>query len=720
MITRRRFTLSLSALALSPLSSYVHAAVRKIPAILRPPVAREEAVTDTLWGKSVVDPYRWMEQKPDTDEFVSYLKAQGAYARQMLDRLPGRRAVEASVTRFTAAVTDVAIRQISSTYIIFARRIPGQQTYKIYARPHTGGADILLIDPEAGAQGGAPRRVTGLLMSPDSKHLAYTIDKGGDEIRELRVLTLDGGKDVLITQQNGLPASWLPDSSGFFYSRLRDGAVKGKVDYSFDTASWLHRMNTDATQDTMALRWSDGPAMGQTEREMPMILTSTVSDWALGAIYSNGEWPAYGMVARTSELAQGKPSWIAVFGKDDIAVHAVTVGDDVYVLAKGKAERGEVFKVSIRDPDKAKREVVVAQGEYVIDSLSLAKDGLYIHELRGQVGALRRYSFATGKVEDVALPLSGAVWDVNCNARLEGAWFGMDGLTWFARIMSTGADLKAKDIGLTPKAPFDTSPFLTTRLEIKARDGVKVPIEILHKNNTKLNGKNPVLIEAYGSYGIILDPGFQGSKLAFLDQGGVIVYAHVRGGGEKGESWHLAGQKANKPNTWRDAIDVAEALIKDGWTSRGKIALWGTSAGGIMVGRAITERPDLFAVAIGEVGAFNTLRFELTSNGPGNDEEFGTVKKEDEFHGLMEMDAYHHVLPNVSYPATLLMTGANDIRVEPWQVAKMAARMQKNYDPERPVLMRVDFDSGHYSTTRKNGITKNVDVFTFIFAHTRK
>ncbi|MES2038373.1 MAG: prolyl oligopeptidase family serine peptidase [Pseudomonadota bacterium] len=719
MISRRRFALSLPAFALSPLSAHVHAAVRKLPTSLRPPLAREEAVTDSLWGKTIVDPYRWMEQKPDTAEFSGYMKAQGAYARQMLDKLPGRRAIEVSLQRFSAATTEFGIRQVTSTELVFARRSPGQQVFKIYTRPHNGGTERLLIDPGAGVKGGLSKRVTGVLMSPDNKHLAYTIDNGGDEMRELHILTLDGGKDIVVTRLNGLPASWLPDSSGLFYSRLRDGAVKGKVDFSFDTATWLHRLDKDPRQDTLAFRWSDGPAMGQSEREMPMVHVNTASDWALGAIYSNGEWPAYGMVTRVSELTAGKPNWAAVFGKDDIATHALTVGDDVYVLAKGKSERGEIFKVSLREADKSKREVVVPQGDYVIDSMSLAKDGLYIHELRGQVGALRRYSFATGKVDDVKLPLTGAVWDIQCNPGIDGAWFGMDGLTWSARTMRTDAELVAKDTELTPKAPFDTSSFLTTRIDVKARDGAAVPIEILHKNNTKLHGKNSLLIIAYGAYGIILDPGFQGSMLAFLDQGGVIVYAHVRGGGEKGENWHTAGQKANKPNTWRDVIDVAEAMIKDGWTARGRIALWGTSAGGIMVGRAITERPELFAVAIGEVGIFNALRFELTSNGPGNDEEFGTVKKEDEFHALLEMDAYHHIQPETGYPATLLMTGANDLRVEPWQIAKMAARMQKNHDPKRPVLMRVDYDAGHYSTTKKSGIAKHLDMFSFILAHAR-
>ncbi|MFZ6656880.1 prolyl oligopeptidase family serine peptidase [Undibacterium sp. TJN19] len=714
MIARRQFVLSLMALA----TSQTFAANKKTPSLLRPPLAREEVVKDVYWGKEVLDPYRWMEQKPDTAEFMDYLKQQGAFARQALDKLPGRKSLESSLSHFSAATTELAVRQVTSKYIVYAKRAPGQQTFWIYARPHGGGDERLLINPEVNVKDGAPRRITGVLMSPDSRYLAYGIDKSGDEIRELRVLTLETGADTLVTQLNGIPSSWLPDSSGFFYTRLREDAVKGKQDFNFGTSAWLHKMGNEAGKDSLALRWSDGPAMGQSEREMPMVHTSDTSDWALAAMYSNGEWPAYGMVTPVSTLAQGsgQVNWTQVFAKEDIAVTALIHADDVYVLAKGKSERGEVFKVNIKTPGQ--RSVVVPQGEYVIDSLSLAKDGLYIHELRGQLGALRRYSFATGKVEDVALPLSGAVWEIKSCVSLDGAWFGMDDLTMPAVTMYAGIDLKAVNTGLTPKAPFDTSKFVTTRVNVQARDGTAVPIEILHKTTTRRDGKNPVLIDAYGSYGIVLDPGFQGSKLAFLDQGGVIVYAHVRGGGEKGETWHVAGQKANKPNTWRDAIDVAEALIRDGWTARGKIALWGTSAGGIMVGRAITERPDLFAAAIGEVGIFNTMRFELTSNGPGNDEEFGTVKKEDECRALFEMDTFHHVRPDQTYPATLLITGANDLRVEPWQIAKLAARMQKNYDPKHPVWLRVDYETGHFATTRKNAVEKNVDIFSFVLKHT--
>ena len=208
------------------------------------------------------------------------------------------------------------------------------------------------------------------------------------------------------------------------------------------------------------------------------------------------------------------------------------------------------------------------------------------------------------------------------------------------------------------------------------------------------------------------------SVLAFLEAGGVLVYAHVRGGGEKGEAWHKAGYKATKPNTWRDAIDSAEFLIREKWTSTTHLALGGASAGGIMVGGAITERPDLFAAAIGEVGAFNSLRMEFTANGPGNDAEFGTVKKEDEFKALLAMDAYHKVRDGVRYPACLLLTGANDPRVEPWQVAKFAARLQAASTRPHPALLRVDYNGGHFAKTHAQANAKSADIFGFVLAHT--
>ncbi len=254
---------------------------------------------------------------------------------------------------------------------------------------------------------------------------------------------------------------------------------------------------------------------------------------------------------------------------------------------------------------------------------------------------------------------------------------------------------------------------------MKARDGVMVPLSILYAKTLKRDGSAPVLLDAYGAYGIDQDAAFIARALPWLDLGGVYAFVHVRGGGELGEAWHQAGMKLTKPNTWRDAIDCAEYLIAEHWTSKGKIAVQGGSAGGIMVGRFMTERPDLLAVAIDQVGSSNTLRQEFSENGPDNVPEFGTIKDADGFKGLAEMDSYQHVKDGVRYPAVLLTTGANDPRVSPWEPGKMTARLQAATASGKPVILRVEYDAGHgIGSTRTQRDLETADTYAFILWQT--
>ena len=546
MVARRRFIQAGLALA-SPTAAL---AARRAG----PPVAREEAVTDLLWGQRVVDPYRWMEQQPAGAEFSAYLKAQGLYARQALDALPRRQEITATLQAYSAAATVVSMQQVTEQWVVYYRRDPGQQGLRVYALPLAGGEPQLLVNPEASAKPGAPRTVKGVLMSPDGRYLAYMLDTAGDEIRELRILNLETREDVQVSPLNAMPASWLPDSSGLFYTRARDDAKVGAPDYGLGQASWLHRLGAPAGTDQRVFSTAEGPALGQGEREMPLLVAAPGSDHVMALLISNGAWPAYGLVAPRAALQSGQTPWRAAFDAQDQVVDVALSGDLIYVLAKGRAARGEVWQVDARDPAAARRTVLIPQGEHVIDALVLARDGLYVHELRGQVGALRRYSFATGRVEDVPLPREGAVWDMKGCPTVDGAWFGMDDLTAPPATLRCDAQLRVTDTGLTPPTPFDTAAFTTTRLEVKARDGALVPVEIMHRKDAPRDGRRPVLMQAYGSYGIPLDPGFQPNLLAFLQLGGIIVCAHVRGGGEKGEDWHRAGMKATKPNTSRSVF----------------------------------------------------------------------------------------------------------------------------------------------------------------------
>jgi prolyl oligopeptidase len=236
-----------------------------------------------------------------------------------------------------------------------------------------------------------------------------------------------------------------------------------------------------------------------------------------------------------------------------------------------------------------------------------------------------------------------------------------------------------------------------------------------------MDGSNPTLLRGYGSYGISQSPGFSPTSLAWLERGGILAVAHVRGGGELGQDWHLAGRKKTKPNTWKDFIACAEYLIDKGYTSKEHLAGQGGSAGGILIGRAITERPDLFAAANIAVGDCDMIRVETTTNGVPNIQEFGTVTIEEEFHALLEMSAYHHVEDGVEYPAVLLTHGINDPRVDPWLSAKMCARLQAATASDRPVLFRVDYHAGHgIGSTKKQYHEQYADLLAFLFANLGK
>jgi len=256
-------------------------------------------------------------------------------------------------------------------------------------------------------------------------------------------------------------------------------------------------------------------------------------------------------------------------------------------------------------------------------------------------------------------------------------------------------------------------------VKVKVRDGTLVPLSIVYAKKTAKNGQAPLYLQAYGSYGLDLDPGFGPRVLPWLDLGGVYAVAHVRGGGELGEDWHKAGQKLTKPNTWHDAIDCAEYLIAQGWTSRAKLAVEGTSAGGIMIGRFLTERPDLLAVAIVRVGDSNALRFQFMEAGPANIPEFGSIDDAAGFQGLREMDALSHVGDGVKYPAILLTTGVNDPRVAPWEPGKFTARLQAASASGKPVILRVETDAGHgIGSTRKQRDDETADTYAFILWQT--
>lgn len=293
------------------------------------------------------------------------------------------------------------------------------------------------------------------------------------------------------------------------------------------------------------------------------------------------------------------------------------------------------------------------------------------------------------------MPFDGSINEMTTDPRVAGATFGLTGWTHSLLFYFAGANGNVRDTHLKPIAPVSAEAYTSAEVQARSADGTMVPLSIVYRKGLKLDGSHPTYLNGYGAYGITINPSFSTTRIAWMERGGVFAVCHVRGGGWYGEAWHRAGMIATKPHTWEDFVACGEYLVKHGYTSPSHLAGEGTSAGGILIGRAITTRPDLFAAALDVVGVSNAMRSEFTPNGPPNVPEFGTVKDPEQAKALYAMDAYLHVADGTKYPAVMLITGYNDPRVSSWELAKFAARLQQATSSGRPILLRVDYDAGH-------------------------
>lgn len=688
----------------------------EIPAPLPP-----RLVTETHFKVPVPDPYRYFEDTKDP-AVQAWMKAQADATTAILAKLPGRDRLLARIKEIDAAspgVTTSAVRVSSGRYF-FLKRDPAENQFRLVYRDSAQGADHLIVDPaELQKATGTPHAVMDFTPSPDGKRIAYSIQKGGGEIGTLHVVDLATGKELVppIDRIRYAQASWLDDGSGLFYSRLREGYEKLPVTEKFgDRARHFH-----ALAGTPADRKVFSPLMNA-DLKLPI--------YAAGAI---GQVPGTKRVANLvglgveryvllylSELegaTTGKARWQPVVRLEDKVGEVGIAGGYVYLRSAKGAPRFQVLRMPLDRPELAKAEVVMAASESVITDIGAARDALYVVRRDGATQSLWRLPHGRdAKPSKVALPFEGSVSITGASANADGVVLALGAWT-----RTTKPYVYEPSSGAVAQLPFPKPGVLDAPADIVARevryrshDGVEVPLSIVMRRDAKLDGSNPTILYGYGAYGITEDPFFNPRIYAWIERGGVFAIAHVRGSGAFGEEWHMAGRKATKPNTWKDAIAAAEWLVANKYTSPKRLGIYGGSAGGIFVGRSVTDRPDLFAAAVPVVGVFDGPRFEVSANGVANIPEFGTVKDEGEFKALMAMSTYHAIKDGTPYPGVLLVHGVNDIRVDVWQTLKAGTRFAQATTSGRPVLMRLEYDSGHgQGSTRAQLQARAADMWSF-------
>ena len=709
---------SKTALAAALLSCTASLAMAQI----KPQAAPVKPVTDTYFGKSVADPYRYLEDLKDPD-VVAWMKAQAEYTRAVLDAIPQRKVLLAEVTKYgDAASARVTSLQMVAGRAYYLKRNADENIPKLYVRDGFGGKERLLVDPDRfPAPEGKHNAIDYFRPSPDNKYVAYGISVGGSEQSVLHVLDLATGKETgdAIDRANFATPSFLPDGR-LLYSRLQKLAADAPVTDKFQNQrTYLHTLGTDPDKDEPVLGSGLFSSVTIGPAELVFVGHPTGSSYVIGAVVNGtqNEFKLYS--APLAALNGNKTPWVKIADNADDVTDAAVSGDWLYLLTHKNASRFKIVRVSLTHPDLAAAEVVVAEGEGVITGIAAAKDALYARRMLGGTGDLLRVAYAAGaKPAVIKPPFDGDVGSLAADSREPGVVFGLSGWTRFGGFYAYDPRTrKTADTRLQPQGKFDTPANLVSE-EVKARaaDGTLIPMSIVHKKGVKLDGSNPTILWGYGSYGISQTASYSPTFLPWYERGGIFVVAHVRGGGEYGEDWYKAGYQANKPNTWRDAIACAEWLVAHNYASPSKLAIRGGSAGGILVGRAITERPDLFGAAIDDVPSSDMLRMETTANGVPNIPEFGSVKTEEGFKALYEMSSYHQIKDSVAYPAVLVTTGINDPRVDAWEAGKMAARLQAATNSGKPVLLRIDYDAGHgMGSTKKSQYEVAADRFSFLF-----
>lgn len=696
------------------------------------PSTRTVDSSNTYFGKSYTDPYRWLENI-GSPEVERWFKQQAGYTNTQLSKLNGRDELIAEWKMLDKIKpSTISNLVIENGRVFYRKTLAGESVGKLYYRQGLAGTEILLFDPLTFTPG-KKLSLQDFLPSYDGKMVALSYSRQGAEVSTIRILNVTTRTMLAdaIYPTRGLTA-WTFDNSAFMYTSLKSDDAKDPQAF-LSSKIKLHlisragnsgmahpvtaRSSPAANTDKDFFSDASYPSLGIQPRAYPYAF---VDEFSPSYVFSGSGTvePEYTMFyAPVSGIATQLAWKILCTPADSLVSGLEVVGDQVFAISHDHASNYKLVSTSLSNPDWKIASLIAAEKhDMTLKSLGHSKDYLFLNYSDGINSHLYKYSLSAKTTTEVRVPLAGSI-SIEC----------VDKKANYSLIGITSWNKPFTEYVYNPVTEtFSPSPFnkpviypakymdLDVReVQVRAADGAMIPLSIVFKKGTKLDGSNVCLLEGYGAYGITLDPHFSVMRNALVTKDVVYAVAHVRGGGEKGQSWYKGGYKITKRNTWKDFNACAEYLINQKYTSPARLAGWGTSAGGILISRAITERPELYAAAMCNVGCANAMRLEFSANGPVNIPEFGTVKDSAECKALYEMDGMQHVVKGVKYPAILSVGGWNDPRVAAWQPAKFAAAMQLASNSGKPVLIKINYDNGHFTEDKDVTFANFADQLAF-------
>ncbi len=675
------------------------------------PPAAKKPVSDTFHGVTVTEDYRWLEDAANP-EVKAWSEKQFALARATLDAMPQRAKLRERFAAFnqSAAIRYQRFQHAGGELFAMKRTPPRNQPALVTIRSvDEPASERVVVDPNAIDSKGTTA-IDWYAPSLDGRYVAVALSERGSEDGAAHVYEVATGRkldDVVPRVQYataGGSIAWDADATGFYYTRYPLPGERPAEDLHFFQQVWFHKLGSPASTDKYVIG-----------REFPRIaeisLATTRDGRYLLATVKNGDG---GEVAYWLRNPSHRWTKVAAF---DEGVKSMELGFDgrIYAIARKGTPRGRVIAMPMAQPILSLAREVVPQGDGVIEALSPTATRLYVVTMAGGPTEVRVYGL-DGKPQGT-LP-SEPVSRNGIGTRLEDDEILVNGNSYLSPFAWYRYGRKGTTLEPTPfaeKSPVDFKDAEVVREMARSKDGTMVPVNLVMRKGTKRDGSNPVLLYGYGGYGLSQLPVFSDRIRVWLDAGGIYAVANLRGGGEFGEAWHLAGNLTKKQNVFDDMIGVAEHLVARGYTKPERLAAMGGSNGGLLMGAILTQRPELFRAIVSSVGIHDMLRVELSPNGAFNVTEFGSVKDKAQFEALHAYSPYHRVKDKTAYPAVFLTSGANDGRVDPANSRKMAARLQAATSSGRPVLLRINPDTGHgRGTSMATRVEQDADTYAFL------
>lgn len=689
------------------------AAALAAPPLPPPPASPKKPVTDEYHGTKVVDDYRWLEDGADP-AVKRWSDAQNARARAFLDALPSRAAIAQRVTQLLSWKTPLYFDVRHRGGLLFAEKFqpPRQQPMLVtLTSADDPSSEKVVLDPNVLDPSGATT-MDFFVPSLDGKYVAVSLSKRGTESGDVHVYEVATGHERtedVVPRVNGGTAggslTWNGDGSGFFYTRYPRGDERPPADRDFYQQVWFHKLGTKTDADTYSLG-KEFPF----PRIAEVALTTSEDGRYVAALVEKGDGGEYMLF-----LLGPSGTWSQVAALEDRVVQLrFGLDNALYLLSLKDAPRGKLLRLPLATPTLDKATVLVPEGEATLQAFLPTQSRVYLIEQLGGPQQIRWVSLTgaeKGEVKTLPVSSAGNLVRVGSDDVLFLNTSYVEPPAWYR---ASATDGKVTKTALAQTTPVSFADVEVIRTEATSKDGTKVPLTILMPRGAKRDGNNPTLLTGYGGFNLALSPNYNRVHHAWLEQGGIVAIANLRGGSEFGEEWHKAGSLTHKQNVFDDFYACAKLLSDQKYTRPQRLAIEGGSNGGLLIGAAITQHPEQYKAAVAHVGYFDSLRVEASPNGVFNAAEYGSVKDPEQFQALYAYSPYHHVKDGTQYPATLFTTGANDPRVNPLHSRKMVARLQAS-GTKQPVLLRTS-DTGHgIGSSLSDRVSLQVDAYAFLF-----